>query len=78
MPKASRLRFKGNATLRFCGATTESCLQIEREAWKDLVGRPLSTTVTEALATCELERGDGTPTDLEYCKIRAVADLGGR
>lgn len=68
----------GRVALRFCGATTESCLQIEREAWKDLAGRPHSTTVTEALAACELERGDGSPTDLEHCKIRAVADLDGR
>ena len=65
----------GRVALRFCGATTESCLQIEREAWKDLIGRPLSMAVTEALATCELERSDGSGRALEQCKLEQLAGL---
>lgn len=62
----------GRVAPRFCGATISSCLQIEREAWKDLIGRPLPANVTEELAACQLAASDGEPTALECCKILAI------
>ena len=64
----------GELAVKYCGATTVTCLESEVIVWKSLIPDKFPNSVAEALADCVLKKETFSPTASQYCKIFAVAE----